>query len=197
MDMMNRVFRDYLDKFVVVFIDDILVYSCSVNEHAQHLRLVLQILCEKQLYAMLSKCEFWIDRVVFLGHVISQEGLSVDPSKIEAILNWSRPTTASEIRIFLGLAGYYQRFIEKFPRISRLLTQLTRKDVYFIWSSECEQSFDELKGRLTTASVLALPSRTGGYVVYTDTSLQGLGCVLTQNGHVIAYASRQLKTLLE
>lgn len=114
MDLMNRVFCDYLDQFVVVFIDDILIYSHNVDEHAQHLRIVLQTLREKKLYVKLSKCEFWIARVIFLDHVISNEGVSVDPSKIEAVLNWSRPTTVAEIRSFLDLAGYYRRFIVNF-----------------------------------------------------------------------------------
>ncbi|XP_073120507.1 uncharacterized protein [Henckelia pumila] len=184
--LIHALFRDYLQKFVVVFIDEILVYSRSINEHVHHLRLVLQILLEKQLYAKFSMCEFWIDRVIFRGHVIYREGVSVDPSKTESILNWSRPTTVSEICSFLGLAGYYRWFIENFSRIARPLTQLTRKDVPFVWSSECEQIFYELKGRLTTTPILALPSGPGGYVVYTDASLQGLGCVLTQNGHVKA-----------
>ncbi|XP_073137261.1 uncharacterized protein [Henckelia pumila] len=151
------------DGFMRLCIDYI-----HIDEHAQHLRLVLQILREKQLYVMFSKCQFWIDRVVFLGHVISQKGVSVDPNMTEAILNWSRPTKASEICSFFGLAGYYHRFIEKFSRIARTLTQLTRKDITFVWSSECEQSFDELKNRLTTTPVLELPSGPRGYVVYTD-----------------------------
>lgn len=163
MDLMNRVFREFLDKFVVVFIDDILVYSHSIKEHARHLRILLQILRDRQLYDKLRKCEFWIDRVVFLGHVISSEEVFVDPSKREAILNWSRPTTASEIRSFLGLAGYYRRFIEGLSKIAKPLMQLTRKDVSFVWSDECEESFQEVRQRLTTAPVLALPSGSGGY----------------------------------
>jgi hypothetical protein len=112
MDLMNRVFQLYLDQFVVVFIDDILVYSRNRNEHEEHLRVVLQILRERKLYAKFSKCEFWLDRVGFLGHVISGDGISVDPTKIEAILNWNRPTSVTEVRSFLGLAGYYRRFVE-------------------------------------------------------------------------------------
>ncbi|XP_073129178.1 uncharacterized mitochondrial protein AtMg00860-like [Henckelia pumila] len=143
-----------------------------------------------QLYAKLSKCEFWIDRVVFLGHVISSKGVSVDPSKIEAVLNKSRPTKVAEIRSFLGLAGYYHHFIANFLQLARTLTQLTWKGVSFGWSSDCEEIFCELRRWLTFAPVLALTSGSGGYVVYIDASLQGLECVLTQNGHVIAYASR-------
>ncbi|XP_073133405.1 uncharacterized protein [Henckelia pumila] len=193
MDLRNRVFHNYLDKFVVIFVEEILVYSCIIDEHAQHLRLVLHILYEKQLYGKFSKCKFWIDQVVFLGHFISQERVSVDPSKTKPILNWLRPTTVSEIRSFLGLADYYRRFIMNFSWIAIPLTQLTRKYVFFLCSSECEQSFDELRSRSTIAPIFALPSGPEGYVVYTDASLQGLSCVLTQNGNVITYDSKQLK----
>jgi len=194
MDLMNRVFRPYLDKFVVVFIDDILVYSNSYLEHEQHLRQVLSTLREHQLYVKVSKCEFWLKEVVFLGHVISAQGILVDPRKVEAVLKWERPTNVTEIRSFLGLAGYYKRFIEGFSTITILMTRLTRKETKWEWTDECEQSFQKLKKRLTTAPVLTLPSRTEGFVVYSDASGKGLGCVLMQHGKVIAYASRQLKT---
>ena len=131
MDLMNRVFNPYLDKFVIVFIDDILVYSGSLEEHAEHLQTVLQILRELQLYAKFSKCQFWLDRVAFLGHVISVEGVSVDPKKIEAVVNWNPPKNVSEVRIFLGLAGYYRKFVEGFSKIAAPLTKLTRKDVKY------------------------------------------------------------------
>ena len=131
---------------------------------------------------------------MFLGHVISAEGVFVDPQKVEAVLKWERPTSVTEIRSFLGLAGYYRRFIEGFSLIATPLTQLTRKDKKWVWSEECEASFQELKRRLTTAPVLTLPSGTEGFVVYSDASGKGLGCVLMQHGKVIAYASRQLKT---
>ena len=191
MDLMNRVFHPYLDRFVIVFIDDILVYSGSSEEHSEHLRIVLQTL--RQLYAKLSKCQFWLDRVEFLGHVISVEGVSVDPQKIEAVVNWKPPKNVSEVRSFLGLAGYYRKFVEGFSKIAALLTKLTRKDVKYDWVDACQQSFKELKGRLTSAPVLALPNGRDGFVVYSDASRQGLGCVLMQNDRVIAYASRQLK----
>ena len=131
MDLMNRVFHEYLDRFVIVFIDDILVYSKSQEEHEEHLRMVLQILRDKKLYAKLKKCEFWLNQVVFLGHVISRDGITVDPSKIEAIVNWDVPTNVSVVRNFLGLAGYYRRFVEGFSRISTPLTRLTRKNAKF------------------------------------------------------------------
>ncbi|CAL8153028.1 unnamed protein product [Prunus armeniaca] len=193
MDMMNRIFRPYLDQFVIVFIDDILIYSKSQEEHEEHLRIVLQILRENQLYAKLNKCEFWLRQVKFLGHVISNEGISVDSSKVEAVLNWSQPKNILEIRSFLGLAGYYRRFIKDFSRIAAPMTKLTQKGVKFIWTQECEKSFQELKTRLTTAPILIIPEWDLGYVVYTDASKQGLGCVLMQSDRVVAYASRQLK----
>ncbi|KAL0540156.1 hypothetical protein IC582_024386 [Cucumis melo] len=155
MDLMNRIFHRYLDQFVIVFIDDILVYSVDRESHEEHLRIVLQTLREKQLYAKFSKCEFWLEQVVFLGHVVSAKGVSVDPQKVEAVVNWERPISATEVRSFLGLAGYYRRFIEDFSRLALPLTALTRKNVKFEWL--------------------------------------GLGCVLMQDGNVIAYASRQLK----
>ena len=148
MDLMNRVFHEYLDRFVIVFIDDILVYSKSQEEHEEHLRMVLQILRDKKLYAKLKKCEFWLNQVVFLGHVISRDGITVDPSKIEAIVNWAVPTNVSEVRSFLGLTGYYRRFVEGFSRIVTPLTRLTRKNAKFDWTKECERSFQELKQQL-------------------------------------------------
>ncbi|XP_073314748.1 uncharacterized mitochondrial protein AtMg00860-like [Primulina huaijiensis] len=165
----------------------------SEEEHVKHMRLVLQILQKKKLYAKLSKCEFWLDRVVFLGHVISQHGISVDPSKVEAVLNWARPNNVPEIRSFMGLACYYQRFIENFSKIARPITQLTQKNQRFIWSDECESSFVELKKRLTFAPVLTIPSCSRGFVVCTNASNRGFGCVLMQHGRVVAYGSRQLK----
>ena len=178
MDLMNRVFQPYLDRFVIVFIDDILVYSGSSEEHSEHLRIVLQTLRERQLYAKLSKCQFWLDRVAFLGHVISVEGVSVNSHKIEAVVNWKPPKNVSEVRSFLGLAGYYRKFVEGFSKIAAPLTKLTRKDVKYDWVDACQKSFDELKGRLTSAPVLALPNGRHGFVVYSDASRQGLRCVL-------------------
>ena len=146
---MKRVFQPYLDRFVIVFIDDILVYSGSPEEHSEHLRIVLQTLRERQLYAKLSKCQFWLDRVAFLGHVISVEGVSVDPQKVESVVSWKPPKNVLEVRSSLGLAGYCRKFVEGFSRIAALLTKLTRKDVKYDWVDACQQSFEELKGRLT------------------------------------------------
>src|SRR5438105_764102 len=193
MYMMNNVFMEYLDKFVVVFIDDILVFSKSEEEHEEHLRLVLQKLREHQLYAKFSKCEFWLDEVFFLGHVIKAGGVAVDPSKVRDVLGWLPPQNVSEIRSFLGMAGYYRRFIEGFSKIAKPLTELLEKGATFKWTPARNDSFEELKKRLTTAPVLVLPDITKGFDVYCDASRQGLGCVLMQEGRVVAYASRQLR----
>ncbi|KAA0036538.1 pol protein [Cucumis melo var. makuwa] len=193
MDLMNRVFKDFLDSFVIVFIDDILIYSKTEAEHEKHLHQVLETLRANKLYAKFSKCEFWLRKVTFLGHVVSSERVSVDPAKIEAVTNWPRPSTVSEIRSFLGLAGYYRRFVEDFSRIASPLTQLTRKGTPFVWSPACESSFQMLKQKLVTAPVLTVPDGSGNFVIYSDASKKGLGCVLMQQGKVVAYASRQLK----
>ena len=138
MDLMNRIFQQYLDRFFIVFIDDILVYSGSPREHSEHMRIVLQTLREWQLYTKLTKCQFWLDRVAFLGHVILAEGVSVDPQKIEAVVSWKPPKNVSEVRSFLGLAGYYRKFVEGFSRIAAPLTKLTRKDVKYDWVDACQ-----------------------------------------------------------
>ena len=193
MDVMHRIFKPYLDRFVVVFIDDILVYSKTCEEHEQHLRIILQTLREHQLYAKFSKFEFWLKRISFLGRVISQEGISVDPAKVEAMTNWKRPENFMEIHSFLGLAGYYRRFIKDFFKLAGPLTDLSKKHGRFVWDARCEASFRELKKRLTMAPILVLPNGVDGFTVYTDSSREGLGRVLMQNRNVISFASRKLK----
>ena len=141
MGLMNRVFQPYLDQFVVVFVDDILIYSQLEVEHEDHLRIVLQLLRDHQLYAKFSKCEFWLAKVGFLGHVVSASGVSMDPGKVEAVMIWERPKSVFEIRSFLGLAGYYRRFIEDFSRLAAPMTRLTRKEVKFVWDDSCERAF--------------------------------------------------------
>ncbi|XP_070005280.1 uncharacterized protein [Nicotiana sylvestris] len=182
MNLMNRVFKPFLDSFVIVFIDDILVYSQSREDHVDHLKAVLQTLQQYQLYAKILKCEFWLESVTFLVHVVSREGIMVDPQKIAVVRNWPRPTTPTEIRRFLGLAGYYRRFVEGFSTLASPLTKLTQKAVKFQWSDACERSFQELKSRLTIVPVLTLPEATKGFVVYCNASRIGLGCVLMQHG---------------
>jgi hypothetical protein len=193
MCLMNKVFMEYLDKFVVVFIDDILIYSKNKEEHAEHLRLVLQKLREHKLYAKRSKCEFWLKEVSFLGHIVSNGGIAIDPSKVEGVLNWKPPTTVSEIRSFLGLAWYYRRFIEGFSKLAKPMTALLEKNAKFVWSEKCQKNFEELKKRLTTTLVLTLPDLSKRFAIYCDASRQGLGCVLMQEVRVVAYASRQLR----
>jgi hypothetical protein len=155
MYLMNSVFKPELDKFVIVFIDDILIYSKSEEEHAQHLRLILQRLRDHQLYAKFSKCAFWLKEVPFLGHVISAEGIAVDPSKIQEVLDWKSPKSVTQIRSFLRLAGYYCRFIPNFSKIAKPMAQLLEKEANFKWSPQCEEAFLTLKKLLTTAPVLA------------------------------------------
>jgi hypothetical protein len=137
MYLMNKVFMEYLDKFIIVFINDILKFSKTAEEHEEHLGLVLEKLRSNQLYAKFSKCEFWLTEVVFLGHVISAGGVSVDPGKVKDVLNWMSPTTASEIRSFIGLAGYYRRFIKDFSKIAKPMTKLLEKNEAFEWTTEC------------------------------------------------------------
>ena len=137
MDLMNRVFKPNLNQFVMVFIDYILVYSKNKEKHENHLHVILQTLRERQLFSKLNKCEFWLDQISFLGHVVSNDGILVDPSKVEAVLSWKRPTTVSEIRSLMGMAGYYRRFIEGFSKIFLPLTRVTQKNAKFVWSKEC------------------------------------------------------------
>jgi hypothetical protein len=148
MNLMNKVFMEYLDRFVVVFIDDILIYSKSESDHEEHLRLVLQKLRDNQLYAKYSKCEFWIDEVSFLGHIISNGRILVDPAKVKKIVVWSIPTTDTGVRSFLGLAGYYRRFIEGFSKIAKPMTSLLEKRREFKWDEKYQDSFNQLKLRL-------------------------------------------------
>jgi hypothetical protein len=182
-----------LDKFVVVFIDDILVYSKTEENHEEHLRLVLEKLRAKQLYAKFSKCEFWLTQVAFLGHVISTGGVSVDLGKVGDVFNCKPPTNVSEIRSFLGLAGYYHRFIQDFSKIAKPMTQLLEKGKVFKWTQDCQASFEELKKRLTMTPVLVLPNLSKKFNIYCDASRQGLGRVLMQDGQVVSYASHQLR----
>ena len=155
MDLMNLIFKPFLDRFVIVFIDNILVYSKSWEEHEQHLRIVLQPLRGYQLYTKFSKCQFWLDNIAFLGHVVSKEGITMDPKKVKAMQQWPRLTTITKIRSFLRLAHYYHHFVKYFSKIAAPLTQLTQKNVKFQWSDACQESFQKLKTCLTTALALS------------------------------------------
>ena len=194
MDLMNRVFRLYVDQFVIVFIDDILVYSKDREDHDTRLRVVLETLRKEQLYPKLSKCEFWLNEVSFLGHIVSKEGIRVDPKKIEVVVEWKPPRNVTEVCSFLGLAGYYRRFVKRFSMTAASMTRLLQKNVKYEWSEKCQRSFDKLKAFLTEAPVHTQPTCGKEYVIFSDASLNGLGCVLMQEGKVVAYASRQLKT---
>ena len=158
-DLMSRVFREYLNKFVVVFVDDILVFSKSEEEHALHLREVLETLRAHNLKAKFSKCHFWRREVRFLGHVVSENGIAVDPAKVATVHDWPTPKNATDVRSFLGLAGYYRKFIQGFSKIAAPLTQLTKKNQAFVWNGRCENAFKSLKDRLTCAPVLVIPDR--------------------------------------
>nr|GEY77383.1 reverse transcriptase domain-containing protein [Tanacetum cinerariifolium] len=170
MDLMNRVCKLYLDKFVIVFLDDILIYSCNKEEHENHLRIILELLRKEKLYVKFSKCDFWISVVQFLGHIIDNQGLHVNPAKIEAVKNWASPTTPTEIRQFLRLAGYYQRFIKDFSKIAKSLTELTQKNKKYIWGEDQKSSFQLFKQKLCEALILALPEGNDDFVVYCDAS---------------------------
>ncbi|GJR21386.1 putative reverse transcriptase domain-containing protein [Tanacetum coccineum] len=179
----------YLDKFVIVFINDNLIYSMNQQEHEEHLKSILDLLKKEELYAKFSKCEFWIPKVQFLGHVIDSQGIHVDPTKIKSIKDWACPKTPTEIRQFLGLAGYYRRFIKGFSKIAKSMTKLTQKGVKFDWGDKEEATFQLLKQKLCSALLLALPEGTDDFIVYCDASHKGLGDVLMQREKVIAYAS--------
>ncbi|GJZ34137.1 putative reverse transcriptase domain-containing protein, partial [Tanacetum coccineum] len=159
----------------------------SEEEHVEHIKLILELLKKEELYAKFSKCEFWLSKVQFLGHVIDSEGIHVDPAKIESIKDWASPKTPTEIRQFLGLAGYYRRFIEGFLKIAKPMTKLTQKNMKFDWSEKVEAAFQLLKKRLCSASILALSEGSENFVVYCDASRKGLGAVLMQREKVIAY----------
>jgi hypothetical protein len=194
MYLMNSIFMQELDKFMVVFIDDILIYFKNLEDHANHLHIILQRLRDHHLYAKFSKCEFWLDTVKFLGHTISSDGISVDPSKVQEVLDWKPPTSVHQIRSFLGLAGYYRCFIPDFSRIAKPMTERLKKGAKFSWDQKYEDAFHTLRAHLTTAPVLAQPYVSKSFDIYCDASGIGLGCVLMQDNRVIAYASRALRT---
>nr|GEZ55528.1 transposon Tf2-9 polyprotein [Tanacetum cinerariifolium] len=168
MELTNWIFRPMLDKSVIVFIDNILIYSKSATEHEGHLRQVLNMLHHEKLYAKLSKCEFWLREVQFLGHVINSEGIKVDPTKVNAILNLSQPKTSTKVRSFLVLASYYRHFIQNFSKITLSLTKLTRKNAKFKWNDDQEIAFKTLKEKLSHALVLVLLEGNHDIEVYYD-----------------------------
>ena len=196
MTLMNSIFRDYLGKFVLVFIDDILIYSKNEEEHKQHLKQVFEILREHKLYAKLSKCVFFTSRVEFLGHVISDEGVSVDPRKVTAVAEWPIPKDKTEVRSFLGLASYYRRFVKGFSKIAAPMTNLLKgKSNMIDWTPECDESFQTLKSLLTQTLVLTIMEfLKGNIILCTDASDLAIGAVLMQDKKIIAYESRKLNS---
>jgi hypothetical protein len=182
MYLMNSVFMLKLDKFVMVFIDDILVYSKNEEEHEQQLWIILQRLRDHQLYAKFSKCAFWLKEVPFLRHVISAGGIAVDLSKVQEVLEWKSARLVTQIHSFLGLVGYYRRFTPNFSKIAKSMTKLLEKDAKFKWSPQCEEAFLTLKKLLTTTPVLAQPDIEKSFDVYCDASDMSIGSVLMQDG---------------
>ena len=181
MRLKNHVLRAFIGKFVVVYFDDILIYSKSVEEHMNHIRQVLDELRKEKLFANLEKCSFCTDHVVFLGFVVSGKGIQVDETKVKAIKDWPTPVNVSQVRSFHGLAGFYRRFVRDFSTIAAPLNELTKKGVDFKWGNSQENAFQELKNRLTEAPLLVLPDFTKTFEVECDASGIGIGGVLICN----------------
>jgi hypothetical protein len=193
MCLMNIIFNKYLDKFVVVFIDNILVYSKTEEEHDEHLRIALQTLRKHKLYTKFNECDFCQKETRYLGHVISSEGIAIEPEKIKTIMEWPVPKDAADIRSFMGITGYYRRFIEEISKIAYPITSLQKKGTKFNWSQKCQDSFNKLKELLTSAPILKVADLDKDFIVCVDASKEGLGGVVTQEGHVICYESQKLK----
>lgn len=181
-----------LQKFVIVFFDDILVYSLSLEDHVQHLRQVFKWLRADQWFLKLNKCSFAQRSIAYLGHVVSDSSVATDPWKIQAVLDWPQPTNLKELCGFLGLVGYYQKFIKHFAILSKPLSDLLRKDAVFVWSSVQSEAFSILKQALCSAPVLALPDFALPFHIEIDACATGIGAVLQQRGHPIAFMSNAL-----
>jgi len=194
--LMNSVFAEFLRKFVFVFFDDILIYSTTWNAHIQHLSLVLSTMQRHSLFAKLSKCSFGQTQIDYLGHVVSRDGVKVDETKIQAIKQWVVPTSIKQLRAFLGLASYYRKFIRNFAMLAAPLTDLLKKDA-FHWSTKSKQAFDSLKTTLTHTPVLALPNFAKPFVLETDASGTGIGAILSQDSHPIAFFSKKMSPLIQ
>ncbi len=195
MRLMNHVFRAFIGKFVVVYFDDILVYSKTLNEHVEHLRMVFNVLKEEQLYANLQKCTFCMESVVFLGFVVSSNGISVDMDKVRAIRDWPTPRNANEVRSFHGLASFYRRFVQNFNTIDAPLNELVKKNITFRWTDLHEKAFNTLKDKLTNAPLLSLPNFEKVFEVKCDASGVGIRVVLMQDSKHITYFSESLVVL--
>jgi hypothetical protein len=191
--LMNDIFREWLDDFVVVYIDVILIYDSSLEEHVEHLRKVFQRLREKKLYANLEKCEFGVTEVDFLGHRITQKGLKMDDHKVKVILDWEPPKSVFALRSFLGLASYYHKFIKNFAKIMASLTNLLKKSaVTYEWEEACNEAFETLKGILVKAPVLKLPDFDKDFEIHSDASDFAIGGVIVQEGRPVAFESKKL-----
>lgn len=188
---MNDIFRPFLRKFVLVFFDDILIYSRNDTEHQQHLKQVLAVLMNNCFVANMSKCKFGCLEVDYLGHVISGEGVAVDPGKIQCVLDWPEPKNEKGVRGFLGLTGYYRKFVKDCGKIAKPLTELTKKD-NFSWNSNAAEAFNKLKQLMTTLHVLIFPEFTLPFEVECDAAGRGIGAVLMQQKRPIAYFSKAL-----
>lgn len=188
---MNTIFKKFLRKFVIIFFDDILIYSKDIDSHVHPLQLVLQCLQENSFFAKLSKCVFAATTIDYLGHVISEKGVQPDASKIEAMVSWPQPGNLKQLRSFLGLSGYYRRFIKGYALIAAPLTDLLKAEA-FKWSDKAEEAFQSLKMALTQAPVLSLPDFTKQFIIETDASMVVVGAVLLQDKHPIAYFSKKL-----
>ena len=192
MRLMNHVLHSFIGKYVVVYFDDILVYSKSLDEHVEHLHSVFRVLKENKLYANLKKCSFCMESIVFLGFVVSSKGISVDEEKVKANRDWPRPKNASEVRSFHGLASFYRRFVKDFSSIATPLNELVKKNVVFKWDDVHEKAFNTLKEKLTNAPLLCLPNFDKAFEVECDASGVGIGAVLMQDSKPIAYFSEKL-----
>ena len=188
---MNHVFRPFLRRFVTVFFDDILVYSRSLAEHVEHLRSVLTLLRSHHFYAKRNKCHFFRESIEYLGHIVSSEGVRADPSKTEAMVKWPTPSSLKQLRGFLGLTGYYRRFVAGYATIAAPLTSLLKKDS-FHWSFEATEAFTKLKSAMISTPVLHLPDFSKTFVIETDASNVGIGGVLMQEGHPLAFFSKKI-----
>lgn len=193
MCLMNNIFHPHLDEFILVFLDDYFVYSKNEHEHKEHLRKTLQILCEHQLYAKMSKCFFARDQIVYLGRVISKDGVHIDLDKVKAIEDWPIPKCVRDVRSFLVLAQYERAHIMNFSKIASPLTDLTKKTKGFVWTDACQQAFETLKQKVAENCILKIPEMGKPFVVTCDASGNQLGCVLTQEGMVVPYESKRLR----
>jgi hypothetical protein len=189
---MNNIFSNMIRKCVLVFMDDILIYSPTLEDHLSHLQQVFQLLQANQLSVKLSKCSFAQESLDYLGHIISRHGVATDPTKVLAVQQWPVPKNGRQVRGFLGLTGYYRKFIQNYSLISRTLSDLLKKDQIFHWNYKEQQAFDFLKQKMLEAPVLALPDFSVPFTVETDACKRGVGAVLMQRGHALAYVSKAL-----